>query len=90
MCINSRCGTSDRGPRQQQQLSAAAVRASEDDAAQCVQQRTPEQVVEVEDETTAVHPLDEEPLDETQRVERLVRAGGAPAREGTLARAVSS
>ena len=95
--------------RQQQQLSAAAVRTSEDDAAQCVQQRTAEQVidvpddagtsaqqrtveqvVEVEDETTAVHPLDEEPLDETQRAERLVRAGGAPAREGTLARAVSS
>ena len=74
---------------QQQQLSAAAVRASEDDAAQCVQQRTAEQiidvpddagtsaqqrtvehVVEVDDETTAVQPLDEEPLDETQRAER--------------------
>ena len=59
-----------------------------DDAGTSAQQRTVEQVVEVDDETTAVHPLDEEPLDETQRAERLVRAGNAPAREGKLARAV--
>ena len=36
--------------RQQQQLNAAAVRTSEDDAAQCVQQRTAEQIIDVPDD----------------------------------------
>ena len=93
--------------RQQQQLSSATVCAPDHDAAQCVQQRTAEQVidvpddagtsaqqrtveqvVEVADATTAVNPLDQEPLDETQRVERPMRAKAAPVQEGSLARAV--
>ena len=90
--------------RQPQQLSRATVGAPDRDAAQCVQQRTVEQVVddvgteaqqrtvervvEVIDETTATNPLDREPLDETQRVERsAVRAKAAP-RGGSLSRAV--
>ena len=116
--------------RQPQQLSSATVGAPDRDAAECVQQRTAEQVIdvpddagtsvqqrtaeqvvddagteaqqqtvvevvdettatkEVVDETTATKPLDREPLDETQRVERLaVRAKAAP-REGSLSRAV--
>ena len=91
--------------RQQQQLSSATVCAPDHDAAQCVQQRTAEQVIDgpedagtsaqqrtveqvvgLADETTAVNPLDQEPLDETQRVE--MRAKAAPVQEGSHARAV--
>ena len=93
--------------RQPQQLSSATVGAPDRDAAQYVQQRTVEQVVDVPDdagteapqrtvepvveavdETTATNPLDREPLDETQRVERSAVRAKAAAREGSLSRAV--
>ena len=83
--------------RQQHQLSSATVCAPDHDAAQCVQQRTAEQVIDVPDdagtsaqqrtveqvvkvadETTAVNQLDQEPLDETHRVEMRAKAAPSP------------
>ena len=71
--------------RQQQRLSTAAVLVLDQDAAQSTQPGTAEQVVDVLDGTEAVHQLDRELLDVTQRV---VQAKSASAPEGCLARAV--
>ena len=57
------------------------------DAGTGAQQRSVAHVVEVADGTTVVNLLDQEPLDETQRVERPVRTKAAPVQEGSLARA---
>ena len=60
---------STEAPQQQeQQLSTAAVHASEHDVVQSTQQRTAEQVIDEPDETEAAPQLDPEPLDVSQRV----------------------
>ena len=61
-----------------QQRTAEQVIDGPDDAGTSAQQRTVEQVVEVADETTAVNPLDQEPLDETHRVDMRAKAAPSP------------
>ena len=82
-------GAPDRDTAQYvQQRTVEQVVDVPDDAGTEAPQRTVEPVVEAVDETTATNPLDREPLDETQRVERSAVRAKAAAREGSLSRAV--